>query len=63
MTWSLVFYRINKDGRNITQTWVNDSGRQFALAGINLSAYCKAKPNDVYAQEILAQAKEMGIMV
>ena len=63
MTWTLVFYRINKEGRNISQTWINDSGRQFALSGITLGDYCRARQNDVYAKEILAQAEKMGIMV
>ena len=63
MTWTLVFYRINKEGCNISQTWVNETGRQFALSGITLGDYCRAIPNDVYAQEILAQAEKMGIMV
>ena len=63
MTWTLVFYRINKEGRNISQTWVNDTGRQFALSGITLADYCRARQNDVYAKEILAQAEKMGLMV
>ena len=61
MTWSLVFYRINKDGRNITQTWQHADGRQFALSGISLEDYCKHKPDDISAREILAKSKLMGL--
>ena len=55
MTWQLDYLHSSlKNGHFVTQTWRNAKGKQFALAGISLAEYCKAKPLDKDAAEILA---------
>ena len=59
--WILQTWNVGKNGKNISQTWRHVDGRQFALSGISLEDYCKHKPDDISAREILAKSKLMGL--
>lgn len=59
--WMLVYYQVGKNGKNVSQTWRHPDGRQFALSGISLEDYCKNKPDDTRAKEILEKSIELGI--
>ena len=59
--WMLIYYQVGKNGKNVSQTWRHTDGRQFALSGITLEDYCKNKPNDMNAKEILEKSKLMGL--
>ena len=59
--WRLQTWSVGKNGKSISQTWRHADGRQFALAGISLEDYCKHKPDDIAAREILAKSKLMGL--
>ena len=59
--WMLVFYQVGKNGKNVSQTWQHPDGRQFALSGISLEDYCRNKPDDARAKEILEKSIELGI--
>lgn len=59
--WMLVYYQTGKNGKNVSQTWRHTDGRQFALSGISLEEYCRNKPTDVNAKEILDKSIELGI--
>ena len=59
--WILQTWNVGKNGKNITQAWLHTDGRQFALSGISLEDYCKRRPDDIAAREILAKSKLMGL--
>lgn len=59
--WILQTWNVGKNGKNISQTWQHVDGRQFALSGISLEDYCKHRPDDISAREILAKSKQMGL--
>ena len=59
--WMLAYYQVGKNGRSVTQTWRHTDGRQFALSGITLEDYCKNKPNDMNAKEILDKSKSLAL--
>ena len=59
--WMLIYYQVGKNGKNVSQTWRHPDGRQFALSGISLEDYCKHKPDDISAREILEKSKLMGL--
>lgn len=59
--WMLVNYQLGKNGKNVSQTWQHTGGRQFALSGISLEEYCRNKPNDMDAKEILEKSIQLGI--
>ena len=59
--WMLINYQVGKNGKNVSQTWRHPDGRQFALSGISLEDYCKRRPDDISAREILAKSKLMGL--
>ena len=59
--WMLINYQVGKNGKNVTQTWRHPDGRQFALSGISLEDYCKNRPTDANAREILEKSKLMGL--
>ena len=59
--WMLINYQVGKNGKNTSQTWQHVDGRQFALSGISLEDYCKSRPDDISAREILAKSKLMGL--
>ena len=60
--WILQTWNVGKNGKNVSQTWRHVDGRQFALSGISLEEYCKHKPDDIAAREILAKSKLMGLI-
>jgi hypothetical protein len=60
--WMLINYQIGKNGKNVSQTWQHTCGRQFALSGISLEDYCKNRPDDVNAKEILEKSKSLGLL-
>ena len=59
--WILQTWNVGKNGKNISQTWQHTDGRQFALSGISLEEYCRNKPNDMNAKEIIEKSKLMGL--
>ena len=59
--WILQTWNVGKNGKNVSQTWQHTDGRQCALSGITLEDYCKNKPNDMNAKEILEKSKLMGL--
>ena len=60
--WMLINYQVGKNGKNVSQTWRHVDGRQFALSGISLEDYCKRRPDDISAREILSKSKLMGLI-
>ena len=59
--WMLINYQVGKNGKNVSQTWRHTDGRQFALSGISLEDYCKNRPTDANAREILEKSKSLGL--
>jgi len=59
--WILISWSVDDSGKQVSQTWKNTDGRQFALAGITLEEYCQRRGADANAREILAKKQEMGL--
>jgi len=60
--WILISWSVDDSGKQVSQTWRNAQGKQFALAGISLAEYCKARPLDTDAAEILAILNSSGAL-